>query len=96
MPSEFIEFDATPAEHHLLFKRKRNRAVVGHAEGNLDALQRVARIDLHRFILSLRDRYRVVKNDSDDLMDGDLGLREDDRLRRVLSQIFSVGEEGPG
>ena len=36
--SEFIQFDATAAKDDLLFKGKRYRAVVRHAEGNLDVL----------------------------------------------------------
>jgi hypothetical protein len=42
---QLIEFDAAAAKYHLFFEREGNRAVVNHAEGNFDALERVASVN---------------------------------------------------
>jgi len=85
--SEFIEFNAASAKHHLLFQSERNRAVVDHAEGNLDAFQNVAYIDRRRFIPALRNRQGVIENDPDNLMNGNFRLGEKDRLWRSCPGI---------
>lgn len=81
MPSEFIEFYATAAKHDLLFEGEWNRAVINHAECNLNTPQQIARIDRHRFVLPRPNRDGVVKNNSDHLVYRDLGLGKQDRLR---------------
>ena len=81
MACKLTEFDATAAEQHLLFKREGDCAVIEHAESNLDALKHPVRVDHHGFILSVPDRHGVVENNSGDLMNGDVGLEEEDRLR---------------
>jgi len=53
--SQLIDPDGLASEDNLIIERERNRAFVPDAECYLDSLQDVARINLHRLVLSISD-----------------------------------------